>query len=415
MKNGGGPLPLSDLPQHDSLRLLAAVQALSQLREIEGVVDMVRTAARELVAADGIAVILRQGEELYYAAEDAIGPLWLGQRFPMTGCISGWSMREGRTVAIEDVYDDPRINRELYQSTFVRSLAIAPIRPEDPLGALGAYWATRHEISARELALLEALAGATAVAMANAVLYHEAQEAVQVRDRFLTMAAHELRTPLASLLLQVQRLAVKASGDEPLEPGPLRGQCTVIERQVHRMEALVTTLLDVSNIVRGPLHLRPEPVELGELVHDRIADALRLHARVAPVITLSAERPVRGHWDRLRIDTVVSNLLGNAIKYGAGKPIEVTVEAADEAARLEVTDHGIGIDPRDQERIFQQFERAVSGQHYGGLGLGLWLAHRIVVAHGGSIAVHSQPGQGARFVVLLPYAPAVENEHTVST
>ena len=414
MKNGGGPVPLSDLPQQDSSRLLAAVQALSQLRELEGVVERVRTAARELVAADGIAVILRQGDELYYAAEDAIGPLWLGQRFPLTGCISGWSMRQGQTVVIEDIYDDPRIQRELYEATFVRSLAMVPIRPEDSLAAIGAYWATRHAADAREIALLEALAGATAVAMANAALYREAQEAVQVRDRFLAMAAHELRTPLASLLLQVQRLGRKMNGEHPPEPGPLRTQCTTIERQVHRMEALVNTLLDVSNIVRGPLHLRPEPVELGELVRERIADAVRLHARVSPNITLHALRPVRGLWDRLRIDTVVSNLLGNAIKYGAGQPIEVTLDAAGETARLEVIDHGIGIDPRDQERIFQQFERAVSGQHYGGLGLGLWLAHRIVVAHGGSIAVDSEPGQGARFVVLLPCAPAVENEHTVS-
>lgn len=414
MKNRGGTAPISDLPQQDSLRLLAAVQALSQLRELDGVVEKVRTAARELVAADGIAVILRQGEEVYYAAENAIGPLWLGRRFPMNDCISGWSVRHGQTVVIEDVYDDSRVRRELYQPTFVRSLTIVPIRPEAPLGALGAYWATPHGADAREIALLEALAGATAVAMANAALYHEAQEAVQVRDRFLAMAAHELRTPLASLLLQVQRLGCKASGEQALDPAPLRTQCTVIERQVHRMEALVNTLLDVSNIVRGPLYLCREPVELGALVRERIADAVRLNARISPVITLTATRPVQGSWDRLRIDTVVSNLLGNAIKYGAGQPIEVTVEAAGEAARLEVTDHGIGIDPRDQERIFQQFERAVSGQHYGGLGLGLWLAHRIVVAHGGSITVTSEPGQGARFVVLLPCTPAVENEHTVS-
>ena len=112
----------------------------------------------------------------------------------------------------------------------------------------------------------------------------------------------------------------------------------------------------------------------------------------------------RGKWDRLRLDQIVTNLLSNAMKYGSGEPIEVAMTGTPEAVRLEVRDHGIGIAPEHQSRIFDRFERAVSGRHYGGLGLGLWIVRQILDALGGSIRVRSAPGEGSTFTVELPRA-----------
>ena len=114
--------------------------------------------------------------------------------------------------------------------------------------------------------------------------------------------------------------------------------------------------------------------------------------------------PAVGRWDRARLDDVLANLLSNAVKYGQGKPIEVSVEAGERSARLTVRDHGIGLAPEDQARVFERFERAVSGHEYGGLGLGLYIVRELVQAHGGTVRVESAPGAGAAFIVELPYA-----------
>lgn len=145
--------------------LVAAIQRLSLARTPAEVHEVVRSAARRLTGADGATVVLRIGEQCHYADEDTISPLWKGQRFAMDACISGWVMRHHRPAAIEDVYSDPRIAHAAYRPTFVKSLAMVPIRETDPLGAIGNYWAHRHQPTAQEIALLQALANSTAVAM----------------------------------------------------------------------------------------------------------------------------------------------------------------------------------------------------------------------------------------------------------
>ena len=123
-------------------------------------------------------------------------------------------------------------------------------------------------------------------------------------------------------------------------------------------------------------------------------------------LKLRSEGPVVGLWDPERIDSVITNLLGNAIKYGEGKPITVGVDDLGGEARITVHDVGIGIAPEDQERIFGRFERAVSIRHYGGFGVGLWISRQIVEAHGGRIEVTSAPGGGSVFAVVLPKKPS---------
>jgi response regulator RpfG family c-di-GMP phosphodiesterase len=152
--------------------LVATIQRLSVAQTLVEIRELVRSAARRLTGSDGATFVLRIGEQCYYADEDAISPLWKGQHFPMNTCVSGWVMRNRRPAAIEDVYSDDRIPQAAYRPTFVKSLAMVPIRESDPLGAIGNYWAHRHQPTAREIALLQALANSTALAM----------EAVQVRE-----------------------------------------------------------------------------------------------------------------------------------------------------------------------------------------------------------------------------------------
>jgi signal transduction histidine kinase len=166
---------------------------------------------------------------------------------------------------------------------------------------------------------------------------------------------------------------------------------------------LVKELLDVSSIAAGKLPLTIEEVDLSQLAHE-VADRYREELEAARCeVTLLAEVPVVGQWDRMRLDQVLTNLLTNAMKYGRGKPIEITAESVDVAnARLTVKDSGVGIAPEHQERIFNRFERAVTGRNFGGLGLGLWIVSQIVGDAGGHVGVQSALGEGAKFVVDLP-------------
>jgi len=146
------------------------VRRLSVARSLPELMEIVTHAARALVGADGITFILRDGDRCYYAEEDAISALWKGRRFPMSACISGWCMREGRAAAIPDIYRDQRIPHDAYRPTFVRSLAMVPVRQDDPIAALGAYWVKTRQIKAQELELLQCVADAAALVISNADL-----------------------------------------------------------------------------------------------------------------------------------------------------------------------------------------------------------------------------------------------------
>jgi signal transduction histidine kinase len=243
--------------------------------------------------------------------------------------------------------------------------------------------------------------GATRGLMAAVIDVTEHVEARRVRDDFLGIASHELKTPLTTLRLQADSMA-HLLGRGPVSPERLAGKVETIRTQIGRLEALISALLDVSRIAAGKLPLHLEPFDLSALareVVDRFADEL---ANSGCTVTVDAELPVVGRWDRMRLDQVITNLLTNAMKYGRGKPIEVRATSDGDLARLEVTDHGIGIAPEHQARIFERFERAVTPREYGGLGLGLWIVSRVVEELRGRVQVLSAPGEGARFVVELP-------------
>jgi PAS domain S-box-containing protein len=233
-------------------------------------------------------------------------------------------------------------------------------------------------------------------------LFRESQEAVRARDEFLTVAAHELRTPLTSLRLQLQLLRRQAeSGDAA--GVQLCSRCEAMERQVGRLSSLISMLLDVSRLATGRLSLEPREVDLAQLAGQLAEAFVGEFQRVGATLRVRiAEAPLVGRWDALRLEQVVVNLLSNAVRYGCGKPVELTLWREGDTAVLSVKDQGIGISRADLARIFGKFERAVSERHYGGLGLGLYITRQIVDAMSGSIQVDSHPGEGSTFTVRLP-------------
>jgi PAS domain S-box-containing protein len=225
-----------------------------------------------------------------------------------------------------------------------------------------------------------------------------AEEAVRLREEFLLIASHELKTPLSTLQLDLYGIEQDLNGDR----FKVSRKIDRANRSVARLSALVESLLSVSRLAQGKLTLNPASMDLAETVV-QVAEGMREQADKAGCdLTVQAPAPILGSWDRLRIEQVVVNLLVNAIKYAAGGTIEIEVRFADASAVIEISDHGPGVAEADLLRIFQRFERASSIRHYGGLGLGLYVAREIVEAHGGSITASNRPGGGAKFAVRLP-------------
>jgi PAS domain S-box-containing protein len=229
---------------------------------------------------------------------------------------------------------------------------------------------------------------------------HRAHAAIAIRDEFLSVASHELRTPITPLQLQLQSL-LKMARSEGWEESTA-GRLSSAIRQTTRLNSLVDSLLDVSRISNGKLALSREEFDLGDAVRE-IVDRFHEEAtRARCTLSLEAEPRIRGSWDRMRVEQVVTNLLSNAVKYAAGTLIEVQVRRDRDRGVIVVRDHGGGIDGEHLPRIFDRFERAVSASNFGGLGLGLYIARQIVSAHGGVIKVDSVRDEGAAFTVELP-------------
>jgi signal transduction histidine kinase len=233
------------------------------------------------------------------------------------------------------------------------------------------------------------------------------REALAVRDEFLAIASHELRTPLAALTLQVSGLE-RALRETSTTTGEVRPELQRARRavaQVDRLVRLVENLLDVSRISTGRLQLQHEAFDLAELVRLVVAGLREQATRAGCVTSVRLSGEVTGTWDRSRIEQVITNLLTNAFKYGAGKPVEVSVEASEAVAALRVRDHGTGIAAEPVDRIFERFERAATGHHQKSLGVGLYIARQVIDAHAGTICVESTSEGGTTFLVELPRQP----------
>ena len=269
------------------------------------------------------------------------------------------------------------------------------------LGAAGAI-----QYDETDLELAQELASRSALAIENARLHRETIEALRLREDFLSVASHELYTPLASLNLVLETLAPTTTTRvplAPLDPEVLQKSVDLARRQGGRLARLIGELLDVSRLSSGRLPLDLAQVDLTSLTSEVLQRFALDFARARCTASFEGGHPVLGRWDRSRLDQVIANLLSNAIKFGPGQPIEVAVMERQGVACIRVKDNGIGVALLEQAKIFDRFRRGVSSANYGGLGLGLYICRGLVEAHAGTISVQSSgPGAGAAFTVELP-------------
>lgn len=343
------PVPVSPDPMlaQDALwqggGLSEVVQRLSLARSLGAVQEIVRTAARRLTGADGATFVLRDGECCYYADEDAISPLWKGQRFPLEICISGWTMLNRRPAMIPDIYEDDRIPHEAYRPTFVKSLAMIPIRQLDPVGAIGNYWATRHEPTEREIALLQALADSTAVAMENVRVHEELERThIETLKRVTAAAENErrrwarelhdetlqamaaLRMRLALALRRADLAGWERAGSEAIAE---------IENEIANLRAIVTDL---------------RPPALDELGLRTAIDALAAHHERTNELDVRCSvgelSDAMGQEIETTVYRLVQECLTNVVKHARAHRATVTVLLDDEHVEVIVVDDGVGFD-----------------------------------------------------------------------
>ncbi|MFP2909541.1 AAA family ATPase [Pyxidicoccus sp. 3LFB2] len=402
--------------QLDARAMVHASQVLSQEIVLPRLLEkLLRSALEQAGAERGFLMTLEEGRPLVRVAAQLMEsgiqvtvfgePAAPGGRLP--GSLLTHVQRMRQPVLLDDASQpNPFASDPYFASLGVHSVLCIPlVRQADLAGMLylennqlaGAFTSER-------ILTLEVLAAQAAISLENARLYQAAQEAVRVRDDFLAIASHELKTPITAMKLQVQSIR-RAMGTRAQEAHPedrLVPLLKTFERHVSRLAYLADEMHEVSRLKAGALALALEELDLSGLVRAQV-DALadRLTAAACPV-ELDFGATVVGRWDRLRLGRLVTSLLLNAMKFGAGQPITVRTRVTGGFARLEVQDRGAGVDRADQARIFERFEQAVPAHHYGGLGLGLYLARQTVLAHGGTISVESALGAGATFVVDLP-------------
>jgi signal transduction histidine kinase len=306
--------------------------------------------------------------------------------------------RDGRYKLPLEVHPAVRAGRSLiYQVDSISYLGIPFVSKGVTVGAMTLVLAPPRNYTSADLEFAGRLGCRAALAFENARLYLGTQEALRLRDEFLSIAAHELRGPLHSLHIAVQML--KGGMVSKQEQANI---FTIIERADRRLAQFVDQLLDVSRIRAGALGFDPQELDLGELVHNVVAQIRPEAARTGSALSIHVAEPVLGKWDRFRLEQVITNLLTNATKFGLGRPIDISLKAQDGRAILAVKDRGTGIAREIQDRIFRPFERGVQVRHYGGLGLGLYIVKTIVEGMGGGVRLESSPGEGSTFTVELP-------------
>jgi len=318
-------------------------------------------------------------------------------------------LRESQSLVIpvvtpeaRDVFAAPGA-AELARLLNVRSAMAVPLQFRGKRTGAMSFLSDHRTYGQDDLRFAEAYARQVSGILENTRLYQQAQEALRVRDEFVSLASHELRTPLTALRTSSTGLLRQVEKGDSASSESLLRLGTIVARQVEHLDRLNERLLAASQIT-GRLTLRTERFDLAASVGD-VARRFAVRAgQSGSDISVEAETPVIGVWDHERVELVVGNLLENAIKFGTGQPIEVSVGARDGTAIIAVRDHGIGISAEMLGTLFQRYQRGVSAEHFGGLGLGLFIVRVIVEAHGGTVRAESRIGEGATFVVELPGA-----------
>lgn len=405
----GGKNPQAELDecrrlQRAQARLVTAVQELSLVRTLPSVQEIVRRTARAIAGADGATFVLRDGDKCHYADEDAISPLWKGQRFPMSACISGWAMLNSQAAVIPDIYQDPRIPADAYRPTFVKSLVMVPIRLKSPIGAIGVYWAQERQATDAEVELLQALANTTSVAMENIEVYTDLERRVERRtqqlealnkelESFSYSVSHDLRAPLRAITGFGELLGRELQNRNTEKGTRFLG---TIQDNAKKMGQLIEDLLRLSRLARQ--EVRRTEIDLADLARE-IAARYKTEDPNRQVDVVIPEH-LRVRCDAGLMTVVMENLMSNAWKYTSktdSARIEIGTQEKDGVTTFFVKDNGAGFEMRYAEKLFSPFQRMHTEQEFPGTGVGLATVQRIIHRHGGRIWADAEVGRGATF------------------
>lgn len=287
-----------------------------------------------------------------------------------------------------------------------QSLAVAflpLVVSSECIGAISINFNYGREFSQADKDFLVALSNQCAQALHRSQLYDETREAVAARDEFLSIASHELKTPLTPLKLQLQLLSRQIKkGEQEISHEKLLNIMQNFDKQLGRLSKLIEDLLDVSRITSGKLSLNLEEFNLAEMINDVLTQYDHQLKKAVIKVVFNSENNIVGFFDRVRLEQVLVNLLTNAVKYAPGKPVSVIVEKKNDMALITVKDQGPGIAEENQERVFKRFERVKNSENIGGLGLGLYISSQIIQAHNGQIRIESELGKGSSFIIEIP-------------
>ncbi|MFT7388488.1 MAG: signal transduction histidine kinase [Candidatus Endobugula sp.] len=392
--------------------ILPLIHKLSLARTLDVIQYIVADSVRKLVKADAVTFILKDGEHCYYADEHAIAPLWKGPLFPANQHISGWSMGHKQMVVIEDIRNDERIPQNLYAGTFVRSLIMVPVRSDNPLAAIGIYWAEFHRPRDDELEQLQIVANCTAIGMENAELVSKlnlqvleqtssllaAQEAAKTANktntRFLSAASHDLRQPLQNLNTLCSVLMRKIHDPD------VKQHVGKMHKSIQGMERLLSAVLNLNQIESGGIQPQLKNMDLQPLLSELQIDFEEL--ALQKKLTLSIPTAdLRVHSDPELLLQILRNLLGNALRYTEQGHVAIEYLAADNTLILGIRDTGPGIPDNKQAEVFDAFYR-MDQHNKQGFGLGLSIVKALAELLNHPITLESTLGIGSFFSIQLP-------------
>lgn len=403
---------------HENLKyLFETINTLSGVRTMEEIRRIIVMAARKLVQSDGTTFVLRKGESCWYAEEDAIAPLWKGQKFPLDDCISGWAIRNNETAIVFDIYTDSRVPSEYYRSTFVKSLTVIPINRAEPIGAIGNYWAKHHIPTAQELNFLITLTESAAIAIEKVQLLENLERRVAERtadleasnrelESFSYSVSHDLRAPLRAIDGYVRILMEEYSpilGDEGMRIS------SIISSSAIKMGQLIDDLLAFSRAGKGlaarsPIDMRAMAAGVyHEIVQETMRDRTEFIVSPLPM--------ARG--DAILVRQVWANLIGNALKFSSRiEHPRIIIDSREENGEVVyfISDNGAGFDMRYVSKIFGVFQRLHTQSEFEGTGIGLAIVQRIILKHGGRVWAESEPGKGSTFFFTLSREDSNEQE-----
>ncbi|MFW5831393.1 MAG: PAS domain S-box protein, partial [Prolixibacteraceae bacterium] len=390
--------------------LIESIQQLSSVQSLDALQDIVAKSARKLIGADGATLVFKENGHCFYVNEDAIQPLWKGKKFPLDSCISGWVMQNKKPVAIEDIFSDDRIPKDVYEPTFVKSLVMVPVNISEPIGAIGNYWKEKYIPTETEMQLLQTLADTAARSIENIQLYAELEDRVKRRTKQLQAAnkeletftysvSHDLKAPLRGID-GYSRLLLDEYGDKLNEEATHFIQ--TIRSSTLQMNQLIEDLLSYSRLERS--ELKNERIALKRSMETLMANyhgelkknGFKVDLDVPDVEMITSSTG---------LSIVIRNLLENAIKFTTGRPnpkIEIGVEEKAEAWIISVKDNGVGFDMKYHDRIFEIFQRLHRAEEFPGTGIGLAMVAKALQRMGGKARADSKPDEGATFFIEIP-------------